>query len=63
MFNAKKREREICENHEGGASYSGDHSYIRSVRWSDFMKDIERHLKKTIELRDRINEFDIKKQM
>lgn len=63
MFNAKKRERGICENHEGGTSYRGDHSYIRSVRWSDFMKDIERHLEKTIELRDRINEFDIKKQM
>lgn len=63
MFNAKEKERGTCENHESGTSYMGDHSYIRSVKWGDFMANITRHLNKTIELRDRIDEFNITKQI
>jgi hypothetical protein len=63
MFNAKDKERGTCENHDGGTSYTGDHSYIRSVKWDDFMDNIEEQLKKTIKLRDRINEFNITKQI
>lgn len=63
MFNAKNKERGTCENHEGGTSYRGDHSYIRSIKWADFIRDIRDQLNKTIELRDRINEFNITKQV
>lgn len=63
MFNAKNKERGTCENHESGTSYKGDHSYIRSVKWADFMDKISYQLHKTMELRDRINEFDITKQI
>ncbi len=63
MFNAKDKERGTCDNHKGGTSYKGDHSYIRSVKWADFMDNISYQLNKTIELRDRINEFDITKQI
>ena len=63
MFNAKDKERGTCENHESGTSYKGDHSYIRSVKWADFMCNISYQINKTIELRDRINEFNIIKQI
>lgn len=63
MFNAKDKERGTCENHESGTSYRGDHSYIRSVKWADFIGNISYQLNKTIELRDRINEFNITKQI
>jgi hypothetical protein len=63
MFNAKNKERGTCENHESGTSYRGDHSYIRSVKWADFMGNISYQLSQTIKLRDRINEFVITKQI
>lgn len=62
MFNAKDKERGTCENHEG-TSYRGDHSYIRSVKWADFMGNISDQLNRTIELRKRINEFNITKKI
>lgn len=63
MFNAKDKERGTCENHEGGKSYTGDHSYIRSVKWVDFIANTSYQLKKTIELRNRIDDFNITKQI
>lgn len=63
MLNAKNKERGTCENHESGTSYRGDHSYIRSVKWADFMGNISYQLSQTIKLRDRINEFVITKQI
>ena len=63
MFNALDKEPGTCENHESGTSYMGDHSYIRSVKWDKFMGNISYQLNKTIELRDRINEFTITKKI
>lgn len=60
MFNIKKPNRRMCE---GSWVYSGDSSYIQSVRWDDFIKNPSKYINKAIELRDRIDEFEIIKNI
>lgn len=60
MFNIKKPNRRICE---GSWVYSGDCSYIQSVKWEDFVKNPSRYIDKAIELRDRKDEFDVIKNI
>ena len=60
MFNVKKPNRRICE---GSWVYSGDCSYIQSVKWEDFVRNPSIYIDKTIELRDRKDEFEIVKSI
>lgn len=60
MFNAKKPNRRTCE---GSWVYSGDCSYIQSVKWEDFVKNPSRFIDKAIELRNRKDEFDVIKNI
>jgi hypothetical protein len=58
MFNVKEPNRRLCN---GSYVYSGDSSYIQSVQWEDFIKRPSIYIDKAIELRDRIDEFNIVK--
>lgn len=58
MFNVKEPNRRLCNS---SYVYSGDSSYIQSVKWEDFIKRPSTYINKAIELRDRINEFNIVK--
>ncbi|MFP4023003.1 MAG: TIR domain-containing protein [Thiohalospira sp.] len=58
MFNVKQPNRRLCN---GSYVYSGDCSYIQSVKWHDFIRNISKYVDKAIELRDRIDEFEITK--
>ena len=60
MFNIKAPNRRICE---GSWVYSGDCSYIQSVKWNDFVRNSSIYIDKAIELRDRKNEFNIIKNV
>ncbi|TNE79415.1 MAG: hypothetical protein EP332_11250 [Bacteroidetes bacterium] len=60
MFNVKNPNRSICN---GKWIYSGDYSYIDSVKWEDFMVSPTKYIDKAIELRDRISEFDVVKNL
>jgi hypothetical protein len=60
MFNVKNPNRSVCN---GKWIYSGDYSYIDSVKWEDFIEDPTKYIDKAIELRDRKEEFELKKNI
>jgi hypothetical protein len=60
MFNVKEPNRRLCNN---AWVYSGDCSYIQSIQWSDFSGNPTYYIDKAIELRDRKNEFELRKNI
>lgn len=58
MFNVKEPNRRVCN---GSWVYSGDSSYIQSVKWSDFIANPKKYIDKAIELRDKKDDFNIVK--
>jgi hypothetical protein len=60
MFNEKNPNRSICN---GKWIYSGNYSYIDSVKWEDFIVNPTKYIDKAIELRDRKEEFELRKNI
>lgn len=60
MFNIKEPQRRECN---GRWIYSGESSYIKSVKWDEFIIDPSTYIDKAIELRNRKEEFDLKKNI
>lgn len=60
MFNVKKPDRRLCN---GTWVYSGDSSYIQSVKWSDFIANPNKYIEKAIDLRNRKDEFELTKNI
>ncbi|MBN8706185.1 MAG: TIR domain-containing protein [Bacteroidetes bacterium] len=60
MFNVKNPNRSVCN---GKWIYSGDYSYIDSVKWDDFIENPSKYIDKAIELRDRKEEFELRKNI
>ena len=58
MFNIKEPNRRLCN---GSYVYSGDSSYIQSVKWEEFKSNPNYYLNKAIELRDKKEEYNITK--
>lgn len=58
MFNVKEPNKQICN---GSWVYSGDSSYINSVKWDDFIVNPTIYIDKAIELRDRKDDFELRK--
>ncbi len=56
MFNQKYPTRTICK---GQQVYSGDYSYIPNIRWDNFKTNPNYFLDKSIEIRDKIKEYDV----
>lgn len=64
MFNSKKPEHVSCSSHVGGGTvYSGDHSYIPSVKWSDFCSDVNKYFETVERINANIADYDITKQV
>jgi hypothetical protein len=61
MFNHKYPSTSICSN--GSLIYSGDSCYIQSVKWDDFKSYPNYYLDKAIELRDKIADYRITKNI
>lgn len=61
MFNIKNPTRR--QAYDGSWIYSGDSSYIQSVKWEDFIVNPTHYIDKAIELRDRKDDFDLKKNI
>lgn len=60
MFNVKAPNRRLCNS---SYVYTGDSSYIQSVKWEDFINSPSKYIDKAIELRDRKEEFHLKKKL
>lgn len=60
MFNVKEPNRHLCN---GSWVYSGDYSYIQSVKWADFIINPTKYIDKAIELRDRKEDFELRKNL
>ncbi|MDF9390496.1 hypothetical protein EXZ60_16975 [Vibrio sp. 1151_11] len=63
MFNIKKPTFNSCTNHTGGSVYLGEYSYIKAVKWSDFLRDINFYLDIAVHIKDNIDDYNITKNI
>lgn len=64
MFNVREPVYTDCENHSAGSKvYSGNASYIPSVKWSDFTADPNKYIDLALKIRDDIDSYNITKQI
>ena len=63
MFNQKLPELVDCNGvgHNNEPVYLGEPSYIKVVKWNDFIADIDGNLDKTLQIRDNIDNYNITK--
>lgn len=62
MFNIKSPNYNDCNNHgNDGKVYLGYYSYIHSVKWCDFITDIQDHLDVAIKINEDIDNYIITK--
>ena len=59
MFNIKNPEYSDCPKHEPGTIFSGESSYIESVKWNDFKANINHYIDKAIERQSNRNAYQI----
>lgn len=63
MFNRSSPNKTSCSDCGGYHHTGGDHSYIKPVKWNDFINNYEFYIEKAIELRDQIDDFDISQKV
>jgi hypothetical protein len=61
MFNQVSKKALPCIR--GDAVYSGDSSYIKSVKWSDFVQKPQEYIKQAIEIKNNIDKFKVVKEV
>ena len=61
MFNIKKPEYTDCSSHNGGKPYKGYSSYIYSVKWSEFIGQINTYIDIAHNIRKNINDYELTK--
>jgi hypothetical protein len=61
MFNEKVKTPQKC--YKGLIVYSGESSYIKTVKWSDFIENPQDFINRAIEIKDHINEYVIRKEV
>jgi len=59
MFNKKLSDTYVCSN--GSTIHRGEFSYIKAIKWSNFITDTNYYLNKAIELRDNKEDYNITK--
>ena len=57
MFNRKSEDKRLCDLRS--TIWRGEHSYIRSVRWSDFIENPEAYLTAAYERQKHIEDYNI----
>jgi len=61
MFNLKNAQQNNCD--DGSTVWYGDHSYILSVKWDDFISDVNSYIDKAYEIQDNIDNYEICKEV
>ena len=62
MFNIKKPEYSDCEYHsETSKVYTGNSSYIHSVKWSSFIETPDFYIDKAVKISEEIDKYNIAK--
>lgn len=61
MFNIKKPDTEYCQS--GSKIYYGDSSYIYSVKWDDFINNMEYYIQKAYDIQKNIDDYNIYKEV
>jgi len=61
MFNQKTKTPKNCFN--GRAVFLGEHSYIKSVKWSDFVLSPQYYINTAIDIKNNIDEYEIIKEV
>lgn len=64
MFNIKKPTYSDCDHHSSQSKvYLGESSYIRSVKWSDFMAEIDKFIEKAVAIKENMEKYEIHKEV
>lgn len=61
MFNIKEPVHSDCTNHSTNPVYIGQSSYIYSVKWNDFIGNIEKYLKIAYDIHSSVYNYNITK--
>lgn len=61
MFNRVQKNHSHCEACSDYHHYGNDHSYIHPVKWDDFVGDPNRYINHVLNLKDRLDEFELTK--
>jgi hypothetical protein len=61
MFNQNNKTRIDCE--QGRNVYQGECSYIKLIKWCDFVEKPQEYIKTTIEIKKNIDEYEIVKEL
>lgn len=63
MFNQKNKTKFNCNSVTNNTIYSGNPSYIESVKWKDFISSTKTYIDSAVDLKDRIDEYEICKEV
>jgi len=61
MFNKKDKIPINC--YYGFTNYLGEHSYIKTVKWSEFIKEPQKYINIAIDIKNHIDEYEIVKEV
>ena len=60
-FNIKSPDKWVCDS--GDNIWRGDHSYIKAVKWADFIKNYTSYITSACNRQDNIDNYDITKNI
>ncbi len=63
MFNVKSPNFNNCTEHAENTIYLGESSFIKSVKWCDFISNVDYYLESAITIRNNIEDYDITKNI
>lgn len=61
MFNRNEHKRNVCVTCGTHHHYGYDHSFVHPVKWEDFVKNHDHYINLVLDLKDRLDEFDLTK--